>query len=90
MSLGTLTNIPGSAGFPARGLVFITVWSSLVFQDRNFGQTAPMTLRTAESREEKCLNQLFSQPISAKSNTSFFMEFKVMCSLAASVIGGVW
>lgn len=49
-----------------------------------------MTLRTAESREEKCLNLLFSQPISAKSNTSFFMEFKVMCSLAASVIGGVW
>lgn len=35
----------------------MTFCSSLVFQIRNFGQTATMTLRSAESRGEKRLNQ---------------------------------
>jgi hypothetical protein len=57
MSLGTFTSIEASAGFPARGLVFMTFWSPLVLQVRNFGQTAAMTLGAAESRDQKCLNQ---------------------------------
>src|ERR1035441_8372628 len=35
----------------------MTFRSSLVFQIRNFGQSPTMTLRAAESRGEKCLNQ---------------------------------
>jgi len=41
----------------------MTFWSSFVFQVRNFGQTATMTLRAAESRVEKCLNQFPSERV---------------------------
>src|ERR1039457_3990639 len=39
----------------------MTFRSSLVFQIRNFGQSPTMTLRAAESRGEKCLNQFPSE-----------------------------
>jgi hypothetical protein len=57
----TLTNIPGSTGFSARGPAFMTFWSSFAFQVRNFGQTATLTLRAAELRGEKCLHQFPSE-----------------------------
>jgi hypothetical protein len=63
MSLGTLTSITGSAGFPASGLVFMTFSSTLAFQFRHFGQAATMTLRAAESGGKKCLNQFSSERV---------------------------
>ena len=57
MRLGTCSSIEAPAGFPARGLVFMTSCSTLVLKIRNFGQTSTMTLGATESRGQKCLNQ---------------------------------
>ena len=56
MSLGTLTSIDGSAGFPARGLVFMTFRPLLAFQVGDFGQTATMTPRAARDVDHMWLS----------------------------------
>ena len=64
MSRGTLTSIPGGAGFPAKGTCFHGVsFGGAVFEFRHFRQTATMTLCAAESRGEKCLNQFPSERV---------------------------